>query len=200
MEKDVKTIVAENLTALRKSNNMTQADIARTLNYSDKSVSKWEHADSLPDISILAKLCEIYGVTLDYLISADAKADALNEEKQKKARKDKGYIITTMLMSVTVVYLMAAVAFVYSILIMKLNPPFWQAFVWGVPASAFLMIYFNRKWLGNAILKVVFSSIASWSLLLSIYLQFIHYQLWLIFVIGVPIQIIILLGLRFTKK
>ena len=200
MERDVKATVAENLTNLRKSKNLTQSDVAKALNYSDKSVSKWEHADSLPDISILARLAEMYGVTLDYLISANAKEDieALNNQREKQ--KNMSYIITTILMSVAVVYLIAAVVFVYSILILKLDPPLWQAFVWGVPLSAFILLYFNRKWLKNTVLKVVASSVASWSLLVGIYLQFLNYRLWLIFIIGIPIQIIILLGLRFHKK
>lgn len=200
MEKDVKAVVAENLTALRKSKNLTQSDVAKALNYSDKSVSKWEHADSLPDIAILARLCEIYGVTLDYLISQDAKTDILNAENQKKKQADMSYIITTMLMSVAVVYLIAAVVFVYSILILKLDPPFWQAFVWGVPISCVALLNYNRKWLKNALLKAVISSTMSWSSLISIYLQFLNYRLWLIFIIGIPIQVIIILGLRLNKK
>ena len=65
--KDIKSIVASNLIALRKSRKMTQADVAEKLNYSDKSVSKWEHADSLPYISILSALAFLYGVPLDSL-------------------------------------------------------------------------------------------------------------------------------------
>ena len=200
MEKDVKAIVAENLTTLRKNKNLTQSDVAKLLNYSDKSVSKWEHADSLPDISILYKLCEIYGVTLDYLTHADAKADALDLEKQKNAKANMNYIITTIMMSVSVVYFIAAVIFVYSILILKMSPPLWQAFVWGVPVCSLLLLYYNRKWLKNHLLKAVCSSVLNWSVLLSVYLQFIDYRMWLIFIIGVPIQVIILLGLRFNKK
>ena len=41
MKDDIKTTVANNLIALRKSKGLTQADVANALNYSDKSVSKW---------------------------------------------------------------------------------------------------------------------------------------------------------------
>ena len=199
MDRDIKTVVAENLTALRKNKNLTQSDVATMLNYSDKSVSKWEHADSLPDISILAQLCEIYGVTLDYLVSANAKEDIEKHEIHRQNHADMSYLITSMLMSIAVVYLLAAVLFVYSILIIK-SEPFWQAFIWAIPASALLLLYYNRKWLKNKVLKVVSQSVACWFLLISVYLQFLSYRLWLIFILGIPIQVIILLGIRLNKK
>ena len=38
----LKVIIAANITQLRKENNLTQAELAEKLNYSDKAVSKWE--------------------------------------------------------------------------------------------------------------------------------------------------------------
>ena len=112
---DIKTTVANNLTALRKSRNMTQADVAKALNYSDKSVSKWEHADSLPDISILAALCDMYGVTLDYLTHEDATEQAafIKDDNEKATKSNR---LTIILMTMTSVFLISTVIFVYSIL------------------------------------------------------------------------------------
>jgi len=39
---DIKSIVAKNITELRIQNSMTQAELAEKLNYSDKTISKWE--------------------------------------------------------------------------------------------------------------------------------------------------------------
>ena len=50
---DIKSIVAKNITELRLLNNMTQMELAEKLNYSDKTISKWERAESTPDISVL---------------------------------------------------------------------------------------------------------------------------------------------------
>ena len=55
-------IIAENITALRKSARLTQAELAEKLNYSDKAISKWERGDSVPDVLVLAELAELYGV------------------------------------------------------------------------------------------------------------------------------------------
>ena len=73
---DIKATVAKNIVSLRTKAGLTQIELAQKLNYSDKSVSKWEHADSLPDISILYALADMYGVTLDYLTSDNAEEQA----------------------------------------------------------------------------------------------------------------------------
>ena len=48
---DLKVIVAVNISRLRRDAGMTQAELAEKINYSDKSVSKWERAEALPDLS-----------------------------------------------------------------------------------------------------------------------------------------------------
>ena len=64
---DIKVIIGKNLAELRKRKKYTQLDLANILQYSDKSISKWEKGDSLPDIEVLYNICNMYGVTLDYL-------------------------------------------------------------------------------------------------------------------------------------
>ena len=71
--KEIKTIVAENLTKLRIKKNYTQAEVAKAVNYTDKSVSKWENGDALPPIDTLKELSDFYGVTLDYLVTDEPK-------------------------------------------------------------------------------------------------------------------------------
>ena len=65
---DIKSNVAKNITELRILNNMTQMELAEKLNYSDKTISKWERAESSPDISVLVEMADLFGVTLDYLV------------------------------------------------------------------------------------------------------------------------------------
>ena len=59
---NVKEIIAKNLLELRKQRRYTQQDLATKLNYSDKAISRWEHAETLPDIETLCKICDLYGV------------------------------------------------------------------------------------------------------------------------------------------
>lgn len=201
MDEDVKTRVANNLVALRKSKNLTQQDVAKILNYSDKSVSKWEHADSLPDISILSAMCDMYGVTLDFLTHADAEREinALRESEHKKSAGIASNRIVIILMTVVAVYLVSSVIFVYSTYYGNAQP-IWQAFVWGVPVSCLFMLYYNRKWFRLKSLKVIILSLLTWSVILSAFLQFLPRTLWLLFILGIPLQIIILLGTQLNKK
>ena len=61
--------IASNLIRLRLASGMTQAEVGEKLNYSDKSISKWERAEALPDAAVLKKMAEIFGVTVDYLLT-----------------------------------------------------------------------------------------------------------------------------------
>ena len=195
--KDIKTIVANNLIMLRKSKKMTQADVAEKLNYSDKSVSKWEHADSLPDISILYALADMYGVTLDYLTSDNAEEQANMMKTPEKSLENDRIIIASL--TVTSVFLIAALVFVYVYLNAKIASG-WIAFVWALPVSFAALIYYNKIWTKNKIYSITLKSLFLWTLLAAICLQFMSYRLWLIFVLGVPLQLIILLTANLTPK
>ena len=65
---DLKPIIAKNITVLRQNAKMTQFDLAEKLNYSDKAISKWERAESIPDVSVLKSIADLFGVTVDYLL------------------------------------------------------------------------------------------------------------------------------------
>ena len=58
------------LSALRKKADMTQAELAGRLNLTRQAVSRYETGDSLPDVSILLSISEIFGVTVDTLVKA----------------------------------------------------------------------------------------------------------------------------------
>ena len=75
-------IVAYNLTELRKNARLTQAELAEKLNYSDKSVSKWERGEALPDLKVLTRLAELFGVSVDYFVTKDA-----GKQKKKFVQK-----------------------------------------------------------------------------------------------------------------
>ncbi|MBR1534273.1 MAG: helix-turn-helix transcriptional regulator [Ruminococcus sp.] len=53
---------------LRKEKHMTQTALAEQLNLSNRTVSKWENGDGLPDISVLPQLADALGVTVDELL------------------------------------------------------------------------------------------------------------------------------------
>ena len=68
---DLKLVIASNIIRLRTEAGMTQSELGAKLNYSDKSISKWERAESLPDANVLKQMSEIFGVSIDYLFSTN---------------------------------------------------------------------------------------------------------------------------------
>ena len=71
--KSVGNIIA----VIRKKHNMTQLDLARQLNVSDKTVSKWEIGQGYPDITVFPKLASLFGVSIDYLMLGEKKGIAV---------------------------------------------------------------------------------------------------------------------------
>ena len=63
-----KATIASNLIKLRLAAGMTQAELGEKLNYSDKSISKWERGDVTTDVFVLMQIAEIFGVDVDYLL------------------------------------------------------------------------------------------------------------------------------------
>lgn len=70
--------LSEKIQILRKQKGLSQEQLAEMLGVSRQSVSKWELADSTPDIAILVRISEIFDVTTDYLLK-NAPAHKQNE-------------------------------------------------------------------------------------------------------------------------
>lgn len=190
----VKQIVAANLQALRKENGMTQAELAAKLNYSDKSVSKWENGESLPDIDVLCELAEMYGVTVDFLVKKGSAEEKINLRKKES---DKINRIVVIALFVTTIWLIATAIFVY--IYLRTGDFVWMTYVWAVPAS-FLVLGFSNKYLvGIKTHSIIFLSLFVWSLILSLCFQFMQYNIWPIIIIGIPVQTAIILLSKLKK-
>lgn len=186
--KALSEIVAENLIALRKKAGLTQQDLADQLAYSDKTVSKWELGKAIPSVDVLKELADFYGVTVDYLISENDQP--IKVDSKKSTKEENNRIIVLFLIS-TIVYLIATVVFVWTIMMPNMSP-LWQTFVWGTALDALIVANILRiKWRAKKIAWLVFSSIFVWSLLAAFYLQFLQYNIWYIFIIGAPIEILL---------
>ena len=199
MEKNITKIVGNNLTALRKSAGMKQIEIAKKFNFSDKTISKWESGESLPSLDVLVKLCEFYGITLNDLTSESLDCtDAANIIPVNAKIENTNKIIITLL-AVTLVWIIATIAFIYAKLYTNVN--LWIAFIWAVPVSFIVGIVLNSIW-GKRKINFILISFFVWTLLTAIYLQILEYNLWVVFILGIPSQIAIILwsGLKSNKK
>lgn len=91
---------------LRREKGLTQTELADKLMLSDKTVSKWETGNGLPDVSIMIPLCEILGVTVNELLSGErldeenyknkAEENIINIMKDKKTERKKFILINVL--------------------------------------------------------------------------------------------------------
>lgn len=84
-------ITADRLQQLRKKNGYSQEVLAEKLGISRQSISKWERAESSPEIDNLLALSKIYGITIDELLDTD-NDEAVLKSTSKKETDFKGKI------------------------------------------------------------------------------------------------------------
>lgn len=187
MEK-ISYIIATNISTYRKLSSMTQAELADKLGYSDKSVSKWEQGNGIPDVYNLMRMAEIFGVTVN---------DLVTEHKEPVTAPKKKWLDFTnknliMILSVGVCWLIAVIVFVSLKFVFPEGEKLWLAFIYALPASAVVVLVLSAVWKYKTLIVPV--SAVIWSLLLSIYLSFLPENYWMIFLIGIPLQILAILG------
>lgn len=184
-------IIAKNLTELRKQNKLTQLELAEKLNYSDKAISKWEQGESLPGIEVLYKLAHLYGVSLDYITG-----DSKEPPKPKETPNVKeGHAVITLL-SVLAVWFVATVF--YTLFNIFGGFQLWILFCWCVPASLTVALVFDVVWHERRGFFLFVSALV-WTALLTVCLQFMQYNIWVILGIGVPAQVGVLLWAWLAK-
>lgn len=192
---NVQDTLINNLVALRRSRGLTQIELGEKINYSDKTISKWEKGDSCPNIEAVYKLAKFYDVSVDDLLSEDFNRDSEVTSARRQRRYSK-LIISCL--AVMAVWVMATI--IFSVLLIKSTPSPWTVFVAAAPASAVVALVFNSMW-GNTRYNYLIISILLWTLLSYIYLSALEFAriLWVIFLIGIPIQIAIILWSQLKK-
>ena len=189
---ELKLICASNLIRLRTAAGLTQAELGAKLNYSDKSVSKWERGEAIPDAWVLTRLAEIFGVTVDYILSShDAWVPPVEEDDLPQYSRGMIYAV-----AIVGVWTMALTGFV---VLWWIGHIYWQAFFVGLTATAIvylgLSIYFKR-------LKNLQYMLAA--LVLSIFLLVYVLTLplgnnWQLFLILIPAEVLVFLACNIRR-
>lgn len=200
---EMKDIIAKNIVELRKFHNLTQLELAEKLNYSDKSISKWERGESIPDVIVLKELADLFGVSLDYIVESEHTVKS--EPKVNIKRKFHNHSFITG-MSIILVWLIATLAFVITDIITKETANetsyHWFAFIYAIPVSMIVWLVLNSVWF-NKRRNFLIISLLMWSGLFALFISFIPFMsmnIWKIFVVGIPSQVIILLWSKLRSK
>lgn len=181
-------VIGKNITRLRRLSNMTQSELAEKINYSDKSVSKWEQGNGIPDVRILLQLAELFNVSVDDLVREHKETPVMPKRTRLRRR------IVVSLLSVGLCWLVAVVAYVFIGIIGPQIAHKWLAFVYAVPVSAIVVLVFSCVWRYRWV-RISSITVLIWTALACIYLtaSVCGVQIALIFLIGVPLQILALI-------
>ena len=73
-------ILADKIVRLRKKNGWSQEELAQKMNVSRQAVSKWESAQTIPELEKILQLGALFGVTTDYLLKDDMELEEFTSE------------------------------------------------------------------------------------------------------------------------
>ena len=189
---DLKKVVAGNIIKLRTSMNLTQAQLGEKLNYSDKSISKWERGESVPDVFVLKTIADMAGVTVDYIITPHDPDEEVQIEA-KGPRYSRRFITLTVLAGI---WALAVLVFVVLWLCGIFN---WLVFIYAIPVSLITLLVLNSVW-GDRSWNLYIISGLVWGIICSIYLTAIRFNWWQLFLLGIPAQIIIIFAFSIRRK
>lgn len=181
---ELKDILAKNITEHRRKLKLTQVELAEKLNFSDKSISKWERGEGVPDVETLYNMSQLFGVTVDSLLSTD------KVEEKKVVDKNKTRIFVTVL-SVGLAWLVCTVMFAVLAMLPYDIPKTWLCFVYAVPVSAIVLTVFTALW-GRYWQLASSVSLLVWSVATSLFLTITFDRSWFLFIACIPLQILVI--------
>ncbi|VEU81159.1 transcriptional repressor DicA [Haploplasma axanthum] len=173
--------IADNIIYYRKKFNLTQADLAEKLNYSDKSISKWERSEGIPSVLVLKELADFFGISLDDMLS----------DKKVKSKLNKGmkrYTVAYFYASIVIV--LAGIA--YGILsILQIDYTAWHLFIYALPVSSLVLMIFSIVW-KKRFISFIYTTTFIWTAALSLFISIDIPNKYWIFIIVIPIYFFVI--------
>lgn len=199
---DVKDIIAKNLVELRTRAKLTQIQLANMLNYSDKAVSKWERGDAVPDLRVLIKLSEIYGVTVDDIVKS--KDITLKVHPKKLITGKRGFVVA---MSSVLVWFVATIIFIVLFSFPITQKYAYLVFVCATLPTSIILMVFSCIW-GNRITTALTSSLVVWMAIMTSHIVVMTFTdfttIHLLYIVGAVFELLIILWFTYrwfaTKK
>lgn len=192
---ELKSVIAKNLIKYRKENGLTQQELAEKLNYSDKSISKWERGEGVPDIYILKQIAELYNVTVNDIIGME------KIENNATPTINKNHVLIT-LMSIGLVWLVATIIFAILKIIFPNTLTISYCYIYAIPVSFIVLYIFNRIWFKIKLINFTSVTLIFWTTLFSFYWTIKDFfdNFNVLFFIGIPFQIIVIFWYLMDRK
>ncbi len=190
---DLKLVSASNIINLRTSHGMTQAELGAKLNYSDKTISKWERGEAIPDAFVLVQMAELFGVTVNDLLSAHDKWEPTVTEEEKPAPSySVNVLIAIVLMSV---FTVALAVFVTLWLIDIIE---WRVFLVALAVEILVYLILVCVFKHGRHLQYILAAFVLSLFLLAYFFLPVH-RPWQLFLLAVPAEIIVFLSCNIKR-
>ena len=185
---DLKLISASNIINLRTARGMTQAELGAKLNYSDKTVSKWERGEAIPDAYVLTQLAELFGVTVNDLLTAD---NTWEPPKDEDAAPDRSYSVNVIIALVLLsVFTMTLAVFVTLWLIDIIE---WRVFLVGLSVGLLVYLILDCVFKRGKKLPYLLGAFVLSLFVLAYFFLPVHHP-WQLFLLAVPAEAIVFLA------
>ena len=189
-----KATIASNLIRLRLAAGMTQAELGEKLNYSDKSISKWERGDVTTDVFVLMQIADVFGVDVDYLLKPH---NEIEPAIYNKPASEATYT-TNMITLVTLLGIWTVALFIFVILWIC-GMVVGLVFVYAVPVSLITLLVLNSVWNGGRKNRFIIAALVL-SIIGTVYLTFLSRNLWQLWLLAIPSLLLVSLGARIHRS
>ena len=186
--KDLKSVVGQNIFYLRTVNHLTQYELGEKLNYSDKAISKWERGEGLPDLYVIQKLCALFGVNADYIMTEHSEQDKKVDIRPVKRNR-------RIIMNIATIAVWTVALIVFVGLAIAIKKYVWQIFIYAIPVVGIVTTVFSFTWSKGKGAFFTISAIII-GILLTVYFAVGVYTNWMIFLLIIPAEAILFLCLR----
>lgn len=185
---ELRAVFASNLIRLRSAAGWTQAELGERLHYSDKSVSKWERAEAIPDALVLKTMGELFSVTVDELLRS-------HDEWKPKADQRSDLRYNPMFIILCALVGLFTLCLLSFIILWLLDDLEWLLLYAAVPADLIVLLVFNTIWYrGRHNLYIIMALVLS-----LILLAFFLFGRWQLILLLLPLELLVYLAFKIRK-
>ena len=177
---------------------LTQIELAEKINYSDKAVSKWERGESIPDVSVLLALAQLFGVSIDFLVTEHKNEEAAKEQTSYAASIKKRNRMLVAAITFVAILIVETIVF---IALQGAIPSFWRnamfCYAMPLPAVSVVAVVFSGLWATKGV-NFAAVSVLIWTILLDAFLiiMLCGKIFPLVFVLGIPAEIVAMMSYK----
>ena len=190
---ELKLVTASNIIKLRTQKGMTQAELGALLNYSDKTISKWERGEAIPDAYVLTQLSALFGVSVDFILSSHDKWEKPKENEVEEVRYSVEHIIAIVVIGVFTAFLIAFVT------LWLMDVVEWRLFLFALSAAILAYMIMICIFKRTRQLQYVIALFVA-SLFVIVYFFLPTTNPWQLFLILIPAEAIVFLACNVKKR